>query len=32
MKFNIATESDIDEICALVKSAISNMDRNDIFQ
>ena len=32
MKFNLATESDIDEICALVKSAISNMDRNDIFQ
>ena len=32
MEFNLATESDIDEICALVKSAISNMDRNDIFQ
>ncbi len=32
MEFNFATESDIDEICALVKSAISGMDRNSIFQ
>ncbi|WP_294428624.1 GNAT family N-acetyltransferase [uncultured Treponema sp.] len=32
MNFRLATEADLSEICSLVKAAISEMERNEIFQ
>ena len=32
MNYRLATESDLDEICSLIKSAIAEMERNGILQ
>ena len=32
MFYRLAQESDIDEICRLIRNAIANMEKNDIFQ
>lgn len=32
MLYRLAKESDIDEICRLIRNAIVNMEKNDIFQ